>query len=384
VSVLSRTAKLGIAAESVPGVYELPTFPVIFSSGAKYKQVITPLRDIALRGSDSELQDLLQGPAWSEWVIPSGLYPDLIGFWLASVIGPDDCTPGITTTLTAAASAGAEAVSLAAEPAAGAVLMLGSGAALEYAQAGTPTGSGPYTVPLTTPLRFAHPDGDTAVSQSQHVFTQNSEGPTFSWPRWSLTMDDGTGPLGWPGTVVSSLAVKIGSDGMAKLTASASGFPPAAVETFAWEGTSAQPAYGWAWAVTTGGGASTRGQQMDLTLHRDLGICPVIANSQQPLGIWPGPLQADGTYTAIFENTDDFDNFWGNTQDPVVHSLVQPVLAGGCSVTLTMPRSGWLTGEPITTGNYLSATYSLAGIAQPAGGAAFTATLLNYVQDAYG
>jgi hypothetical protein len=383
VSVLSRTAKLGIAAESVPGVYELPTFPVVFSSGAKYKQVITPLRDIALRGSDSELQDLLQGPAWSEWVIPSDLYPDLIGFWLASLVGPDTCTPGVSTTLTAAASAGAEAVSLAAEPAAGAVLMLGSGAALEYAQAGTPTGSGPYTVPLTTPLRFNHPDGDAAVSQSQHVFTQNQEGPTYSWPRWSLTCDDGTGPLGWPGTVVSSLAVKISSDGTAKLTASASGFPPAAVETFAWEGTAAQPAYGWSWAVTTGGGASTRGQQMDLTLHRDLGICPTVSGQQQPLGIWPGPLQADGTYTAIFEDDSDLSQFTSGIQDPVVHSLVQPVLAGGCSVTLTMPRSGWIAGEPVTAGDYLAATFQLSGIAQPAGGAAFTATVLNYVQSAY-
>jgi Phage tail tube protein len=382
VSVLSRTAKLGIAPESVPGVYELPAFPIVFSSGAKYRQVITPLRDKALRGSDSELQDLLQGPVWSEWVIPSDLYPDLIGFWLASVIGPDTCTPGISTTLTASASAGAQAVSLAAQPAAGAVLMLGSGAALEYAQAGTPSGSGPYTVPLETPLRFAHPDGDSAVSQSTHVFAQNQEGPTFSWPRWSLTMDDGTGPLGWPGTVVSSLQVKIGSDGMAKLTASASGFPPSSVSTFAWEGTPAQPMYGWQWQITTGGGASTRGQQMDLTLHREVGVCPVIG-SQVPLGIWPGPLQADGTYTAIFEDDDDFSQFTGGIQDPVVHTLVQPVLAGGCSVTLTMPRSGWLTGEPVTEGVYLAATFQLSGIAQPAGGGLFTATLSNYWPNAY-
>ena len=382
-SVLSRTAKLGIAAETVPGVYELPAFPIVFSSGAKYRQVITPLRDKALRGSDSELQDLLQGPIWSEWVIPSDLYPDLIGIYLASVIGPDDCTPGVTTILTASATAGAQAVSLAAEPAAGAVLMLGSGAALEYAQAGTPSGSGPYTVPLETSLRFAHPSGDSAVSQSAHVFAQNQEGPTFSWPRWSLTMDDGTGPLGWPGTVVSSLQVKIGSDGMAKLTASASGFPPSSVDTFDWEGTAAQPMYGWQWQITTGGGASTRGQQLDLTLHRDLGICPVIAGQQQVLGIWPGPLQADGTYTAIYEDQSDMDEYVNSVQDPVVHSLVQPVLAGGCSVTLTMPRSGWITGEPVTTGNYLSATFALSGIAQPAGGGLFTATLLNYYGSAY-
>jgi hypothetical protein len=383
VSVLSRTAKLGIAAETVPGVYELPAFPIVFSSGAKYKQVITPLRDKALRGSDSELQDLLQGPAWSEWVIPSDLYPDLIGFWLASVIGPDTCTPGVSTTLTASAEAGAQAVSLAPAPAAGAVLMFGSGGTLEYAQAGTPTGSGPYTVPLETPLRFAHPDGDAAVSQSTHSFAQNQEGPTFSWPRWSLTCDDGTGPLGWPGTVVSSLQVKIGSDGTARLTASASGFPPSSVSTFAWEGTPAQPMYGWQWQITTGGGASTRGQQMGLTLHRDLGICPVIAGQQQVLGIWPGPLQADGTYTAILENADDLENYWSNPQDPVVHSLVQPVLAGGCSVTLTMPRSGWITGEPVTEGVYLAATFSLSGIAQPAGSGLFTATLANFYQEAY-
>ena len=36
----------------------------------------------------------------------------------------------------------------------------------------------------------------------------------------------------------------------------------------------------------------------DLTLHRDLSVCPVIAGSQTPLGIWPGPLQADGTFDA--------------------------------------------------------------------------------------
>ena len=141
-------------------------------------------------------------------------------------------------------------------------------------------------------------------------------------------MDDGTGPLGWPGTVVSSLAIKITKDGIARLTASASGFPPAAVDTFAWEGTPAQPAYGWQWAITTGGGASTRGLSMDLNLHRDVAVCPVIANQQQPLGIWPGPLQADGTYSAIFEDQLDFDNYWSNPQDPCVHSLPSPFSPG--------------------------------------------------------
>ena len=382
-SALSRTAKLGIAPESVPGVYEVPTFSVIFSKGARYKQVILPLRDTALRGSDSGLQDVQQGPTWSEWTIPSDCYPDLIGFWLSSLIGPDTCTPGVSTTFTAAADAGASSISLAAAPAAGAVLMLGSGDTLEYAQAGTPTGRGPYTVPLESALLYGHPDGDPAMSQSQHVFTQNQEGPTFSWPRWSLTMDDGTGPLGWPGTVISGLQVKISAEGIAKLIATATGFPPATVGTFDWAGSAAQPVYGWSWGITTGGGASTRGLSLDLNLHRVTEPIPTVSGQQQVLGIWPGPLQADGTYVAIFEDQSDMDLFTGAVQDPAVFTLAQPVLGGGCSVTLEMPRSGWLTGEPVTEGMYLAATYSLAGIAQPAGGGLFSATLLNFYDAAY-
>ena len=49
-----------------------------------------------------------------------------------------------------------------------------------------------------------------------------------------------------------------------------------------------------------------------------------------------------------------------------------------------MPRSGWLAGEPVTTPTYLEATFQLSGIAQPAGGAAFTATLVNFYQEAFG
>jgi hypothetical protein len=384
-TVLSRMAKLAIAAETVPGTYQPPAFTVVFSR-ARYKQHITPLRDTACRGSDSAEQDLLQGPAWSEWVIPSDLYPDLVGWYLAAMIGPDDCTPGVTTTFAAAASPGAASISLDAAPAAGAVLMLGSGDTLEYAEIGTPTGSGPYSCPVVLPasgLLYAHDSGDAAASQATHVFSQQGAGGVFAWPMFSLTMDDGTGPLGWPGCVFGSLAINLSKDGTGSLQASCSGFPPAAQDTFTYDASPAQPMQGWQWVITQDGTASTRGLSMALTLTRALQVQPCINGQQAPLIIWPGPLKADGSYSAIFEDDSDLGLYVSGAQQSCVHTVTQPVLAGGCSLSLTMPRSGWWDGEASQEDVYLSARFSLSGIADPPGGAAFTATLVNFWQSAY-
>lgn len=396
-SVLSRTAKLAIAAEPDPGTYQPPAFTVVYSSQRRprYHQRITRLDDSAYRGSDSWQQDMLQGPAWSEWVIPSDLYPDLAGWYLRALVGPDTCTPGVSTVLAAPAAQGTSSVSLPAEPPAGfytgaygtqypgPVLMLGAGDTLEYAQAGVPSGTGPYVVPLDTPLRFAHAAAEPVVSQAAHVFAQAGAGGIFTWPAYSLTMDDGTGPLGWPACVFSSLTIGLGEDGTGSLKAACSGWPPASQETFGYAASAMQPMQGWEWAITTGGGASTRGLAMDLTLSRELQVQPCVNGQQAPAAIWPGPLRADGTYSAIFEDQSDLDLYWQASQEPCVHTVTQPVLAGGCSLTLTMPRSGWHDGEPDQAGAYLSAQFRLAGIADPAGGGAFTATLLNYVQGAY-
>jgi hypothetical protein len=407
VSVLSRTATLAIAAETTPGTYTAPAFTVTFTQPARYHQVITPLRDLALRGSDSQLEDLLQGPAWSEWEIPSDCYPDLLGWYLRALIGPDACAPGVTTALASSARAGAMLLALGAAPAPDAVLMVGAGDTLEYVRITTPAGT---SCPTVTPLRFAHAAGEPVLSQSVHVFTQQQLGPTFAWPRYSLTMDDGTGALGWPGCVFGSLQIIIGMDGIVKLRAACNGFPPAMLSagdvldegggdvmdeaggdigdgssSVTYDATAAQPVYGWAWQITQGSGSSTRGAAMELTLHRELQITPTVSGQQQPLGIWPGPLQADGIYTALFEDEADILLYQDASQAGVTHSLVQPVLAGGCSVALSMPRAGWWDGEadPSAADPYLAAKFRLSGIAQPAGGAAFTATLTNFYGSAY-
>ena len=167
---LSRTAKLGIASESSQAVYTAPVFTVVFDR-ARYKRVILPLRDKALRGSDSDLQDYQQGPAWSEWTIPGQFYPDLAGWYLQAMIGADTCTPGVTTTTTAFSEPGVTTLALAAEPPSDAIVMIGAGDTLEYAKLGTVTG-------LTVPI--AEPSAGPAVPARRQASPSSRRRPTAS------------------------------------------------------------------------------------------------------------------------------------------------------------------------------------------------------------
>jgi hypothetical protein len=401
-TVLSRMAKLGIAAESSAAQYAAPAFTITFARPATYRQVIEPLKDTALRGEGTWLEDAQQGPWHTEWQVPSDGYPDLAGWYLRAVIGPDTCTPGVTTALTASAQAGATTLVVGAAPPAGAVLMIGAGDTLEYARCGTPSG---LSVPLASPLRFAHNAAEPVLSQASHVFTQAM---CAGFPSYSLTMDDGTGPLGWPGCVMSALRITIDAGGYVKFRASWTGFPATAVSTFTYAASPMQPMAGWDWQIMqaslsgwhngvlspvvrplsqpdgTVQVASTRGQKMDLTLSRKTAAMNTICGQQAPYVISTGPMRADGTYTAIYEDQSDMDLFLAYGQQPVTHVLAQPVLLGGCALALELPRAGWLQGDPENADTYLAATYRLSGIASPSPGPAVSASLLNYVQEAYG
>ena len=156
-SVLSATAKLGIAAETTDATYAVPSFTVPFTSGTRYASHIIQLYDRTARATDTDTVDIQQGPYWTDWTVTSEAYPDWAGWLYRAMIGPDQFTAGTVTTFAAASLPGATSVSLNAAPPARSVLMLGAGSTLEYAKCGTPSGSGPYTVPLTSgTLRYAH------------------------------------------------------------------------------------------------------------------------------------------------------------------------------------------------------------------------------------
>jgi len=386
-SILSRTAKLGIAAETSTAVYAPPSFAVTFENGTRFRDTITQLSDRTLRGTDTDLQDLEQGPYWTDWTIESLGYADWFGFLARAMVGPDTFTPGLATTFAAPSATGATSVQLAASPPAGSVLMLGQGATLEYAPAGTPTGAGPYTVPVAEPygLRFPHNSGEPAQSQASHVFTQDRP-YGVAWPSYSLTVDDGVDQLGWPGCVLGRLRLRVTDTGHVKVTSTWSGFPPAAASTFTEAQTSAQPPEGWAWSITTAGGASTRGQSLDLSLTRALQITPACNGQQQPLGIFPGPMRTSGQYKALYDTPADLALYKAAIQDPAVWTITEPVWQGGSQIQVTLSLSGWTAGQVSLDENYVTAAYSLAGITNdidsPYGGVS-AVSVVNYQNTSY-
>ena len=381
-SVLSRTAKLGIAAETTDSTYAAPSFTVPFERGTMYRSRITQIFDRTARATDSDTFDVQQGPYWSEWTVSTLGYADLAGWFFRAMIGPDQFTAGTVTTFASAALPGATSVMLAAAPPAGSVLMLGTGSDLEYAQCGIPSGSGPYTVPLTTGLVNAHPAGEPAQSQASHLFQQNRT-VGAAWPSYSLTTDDGVDQLGWPGCVLGSLRVKCTDNGRLSFLAAYSGFPPLPEVTFTEAQSAVQPPSGWGWQVTTAGGPSARGTTLDLALTRALQVNPCCDGYQSPLGIFPGPLRAGGKYGAIYDTPADLNLYRQAIQEPAVHVFTQPVLLGGAAIAVTMSLSGWTAGEVTLAGEYVAASFSLDGIYNATDSGVSSVALANFVQSAY-
>jgi hypothetical protein len=387
VTFLSRLTKLGVAKETVQYTYLAPTFSVPFNT-AKYVNLIAPNRDESMRADDAVLQGIVQGTAYSTWDIMSNSYADLVGIWLRSIIGPDTVTAGTSTTLAANCSAGATSLSLTNSVATGSTIQISdaTGINLEWVTVGTVTGSGPYTAPVTAPAtgtKYAHTAaGGSVISQSTHLFKQNR---TFStvWPTYSFTTDDGQDQLGWAGCVCSELALKIDPKGLVTWGPKFTGFPQSAQSTFAYAASSAQPIQGWTWTCTNGGGASSRGLTMDVTLKRATEAIFSSDGLQGPREVFPGALECDGQYKAIYDSAVDMGLYLNYTQTPTVHTLTQPLSTGGAVIAITMTQSGYTTGEVDLGSAYVQATYALSGINNTTDGGVTQVTLKNYQSTSY-
>jgi hypothetical protein len=384
-TVLARGSILAMAREVTPGTYLAPTFTVPFTA-ASYNTNYAPLRDESVRNNDSVLQGVYQGPGDSSWDMTFHAYPDILGNFLR-MIGTDTVTPGVSTTLSANTLAGATSISVALSIPAGSTIKLADSGNtnVEYAITGTPSGSGPFTIPIVTPatgLQFAHTSPTcTVVSQTTHTFAQNV--PATRPPAYSISIFDMVDYRGFAGSRMSELALKI--DPKATITAQAkfTGYPEASVSSFTYAGTTIQPELGWGWAMTNAGGSSDRGLTLDLTLKRAVEAIHSSNGLQTPREVFPGALELDGSYKALYENTTDMNLYLNNTQSPTVALITKALPFGGESLQITMSQSGWLKGTRSLSGTYVEATFDLAAIQNATDVGIAKAVLKNFVTAAY-
>jgi hypothetical protein len=220
------------------------------------------------------------------------------------------------------------------------------------------------------------------LSQTTHSFKQTR---TFStvWPTYSFTTDDGADQLGWPGCVLSDLAIKIDPHGFITLSPKYMGFPSATQSTFAYAASAVQPVVGWGWTVTNNLASSTRGLTMDFTLKRTVEVIQSSDGLQAPREIFAGALESDGAFKAVFENDNDFNLFKQYLQYPTIHTMTQPVTSGGAVIAITMSSSGYTTSEVDLSGQYMQLAQSLSGIGNTVDAGVVQVQLSNFTAASY-
>lgn len=385
-TLLGRLAYVGLAKETTQGTWLTPTYYLPCTKldfDINYDQ----LKDESYRNNDSNLQGLYQGAGDSAVDLEFSAYPDSIGYALR-IIGPDTVTPGVSTTLsTAVSTTGATSISTAASIPVGSTIMIDSGSKVEYATTGTPTGAGPYTIPIATPtsgLTFTHASGATVVSQTTHTFKQSASTPK---PTYSLTQFNSFEAWGYAGCMLSDVQIKVDPKGICTVGAKYMGWIPtiqSATPTFS----EPPPFLGWQFAMTNAGASSTRGLSYELALKRPIEAIHASNGSQQPREVFSGVLDADIKYKAIYESDADYNLYLQALQNnPTSMTLAQPVGAGvdagGASLTLTTTQGGWSKGKPDVSGTYVTAEFDISGIYNATDSGSVQAVLKNYVSAAY-
>jgi hypothetical protein len=384
-TLLGRLAYVGLAKEATQGTWLTPTY-YLPCTKLDFEVHYDQLQDLSYRNNDSNLQGLYQGAGDSTVDLEFNAYPDSIGYALR-IIGPDTVTPGVTTTLSASTIAGATSISTAASIPAATTIMIDTGTKVEYAVTGTPTGAGPYTIPIATPatgLTFAHTSAVAVVSQTTHTFKQNA---TVAKPTYSLTQHNGFEAWGYTGCMLSDVGIKIDPKGIATVSAKYMGWIPAiqsATPTFS----EPPPFLGWQFAMTNAGATSTRGLSYDIALKRPIEAIHASNGTQQPREVFSGVLDADIAYKAIYESDADYNLYLQALQNnPTTMVLTQPVgagvNAGGASLTLTTTQGGWSKGKPDVSGTYVQADFEVNGVYNATDTGSVQAVLKNFVVAAY-
>jgi hypothetical protein len=389
---LARYGTLGLAKEppGTPGTYTAPTVGIPYTGSSGFEDMIAQIKDESIRGNDTVLQGSYQGPAHAEWTIDCLAYPDLAGHFFAATIGPDTVTAGTSTTLSAATVVGATAIQVPVSLAAGTIVKVGSGAAIEYAITdGAPTGAGPYTSNVTTVLgktgvnrvgfANAHSSSDPVLTPTAHTFKQSST----PLPTYSLTYFDTVSYVSCSYARFGQLQIKIDPKGAVTLSTKATSFPSVTASSVSETYSTYDPLLGWSWNLTNAGASSTRGKSLDATIKRAVEAIESSDGTQTPREVFAGALEYDATLKAIFENSTDLNLFLSNTQLPLTASMQQPLTRGGQSLTLTASKTVWHKGKRDMAGSYAQADFSVSGIWNSTDGGAVQAVLLNWQTTAY-
>lgn len=173
-----RISKFGLSKQSAKGsAAAAATFAAGVQSGSVFKVDPTD-NEIPSTWSNRTVQGfdrVMLKPAIEPVLTAT---PSLLGLLLFAALGADVVTNSTATTLAASSSIGATSISSTATIATGTVIQIDTGANAEVRTTGVPSGSGPYTIPLTgLPLALAHSSSAAVQTLATHTLTPTADLP---------------------------------------------------------------------------------------------------------------------------------------------------------------------------------------------------------------
>ncbi|MFI1165654.1 phage tail tube protein [Streptomyces sp. NPDC020801] len=325
---------VGIATEAVQGTAVAMTSTVLVDQ-MKPKDNPQFLDDKSWRGSmatDSFAK--IAGVKTAEVELGGPAYGDGLGYFLRNILGDLTYTGTSTgtgsTTLAAAASAGATSISCVGTIPNGTIVQIGTGATAEVFTTGTPTGSGPYTIPLTTPtsgLVYAHASAQAVqpvtgpYTQAHALLNSGSGQPVTHTITHFLGPTATSGARQYPGACFSELSMKWNAESeLLTWSGKATTWPSVALGSAPVAAPSTVlPVASWRMLLGIGGpatGATLINTVTDgeLTIKREVNPYFTVTGTQNPYIIQRGGLSVEGKLNFVAADESPLLYMLNNTQ----------------------------------------------------------------------
>lgn len=343
---------VGIANEAVQGTAVAMTSTILCDQ-FKPKDNPTWLDDKSWRGSmATESFAKIPGVKHAELDLGGPAYGDGLGYFLRNILGDLAVTGTSTgsggTTLSGPAVVGATTISTVATIPAATVVQIGTGATAETFTTGTPTGAGPYSIPLSSPaggLVYAHAAAQTVQPVTgpytqAHSLLNSGGGQSLSHTLTHFLGPTATsGARQYPGACFSELGLKFNAETeLLTWQGKATSWPSVALGAAPVAAPSTVlPVASWRMLLGIGGPAAggtlvntvTDGE---ITIKREVNPYYTATGTQNPYIIQRGGLSVEGKLGFVAADESPLLYMLNNTQ-PQVQLVLDNGLAGANKIT---------------------------------------------------
>lgn len=361
-----------LAKETTRGT--APTAPTsIFPTKApKYKPNRVYFQQDVLEGSMVKTYGVTPGQRYDGHGWDSYIWLDSFPNLLVAELGsPDTMTAAPTaTTLSVAATAGATSISTAASIAAGSWITLGTvgHGDVETHQTGTPTGTGPYTIPLDTALNYNHASGAAVTGLTSHQFSllnnvgQGNQPPSFSI--WDFAGGDAPGN-GWrllTAAQLDELTIKGAADALVDYTctwfANPAVAPATAPSGLVTDAATPVPSWTTSLVITPAGGTATQYTDVEdfqINFKRDVKPIPALTGTEEYFMYFAGPIDTTGNSFTVIEqaNAPELTLYENGVNCAMTFTMYDVV--NGYALQIQSSSAQFVTGELDRSKDYVEA-----------------------------